>query len=117
VDSGRPFYELLSLLNDAGARFGIGRNARYPTIEYVVDICENALAYDGMLVIGAVTELYTFGHPDDDATSDMLRNLQKRLKYGLPSSLPVMLYELGFSDRVIAIELSEVLGTGSARSG
>ena len=44
-----------------------------------------------------------------EGTSDLINRLQffqKRLKYGLPTKTATALYELGFSDRVIAQELS-----------
>ena len=112
---GLPFHELFSLLSDNNVRFGSGKLARHPQLEHVVDICENALAYDGMLAIGAVAEIIELLRPEDETASDNLRKLQKRLKYGLPSSLEVTIYELGFSDRVISIDLGKVLGAVSSR--
>jgi superfamily II DNA/RNA helicase len=112
---GRPYHELFQIVSEANVRFGTGPRARYARLEHVVDICENALAYDGMLTMGAVTEIYGLLRPDDHDTLGILLKLQKRMKYGLPSPLTVILYELGFADRVIAIELSEVVGAGSSR--
>ena len=38
-----------------------------------------------------------------------MRLFQKQLKYGLPKQTMIVLYELGFSDRVITQHLAEVL--------
>jgi len=38
-----------------------------------------------------------------------LQLFQKRLKYGLPTATTIALYELGFSDRVIAQDLATSL--------
>jgi len=45
----------------------------------------------------------------------LLQLFQKRLKYGLPTEATIILYELGFSDRVIAQELSDLI-VGDSRT-
>ena len=112
---GRPFHELFTILTEANVRFGAGEKAHHPQIEHVVDICENALAYDGMLAVGAVTEVFGLLRPNAETVLDNLWKLQKRLKYGLPSSLPITIYELGFADRVVSMELSSTVELSTAR--
>ena len=49
---------------------------------------------------------------DREGTGDPINRLQlfqKRLKYGLPTETTIALYELGFSDRVIAQDLAASL--------
>jgi POLQ-like helicase len=44
-----------------------------------------------------------------DGTGDLINRLQlfqKRLKYGLPTETTIVLYEFGFSDRVISQDLT-----------
>lgn len=107
--SGHPFHELLDLLVDANARIGGGTRPRRPKIDHVVDICENALAFEGTLVISAVTELVELMQPENhEVVLWNLRELQKRLRYGLPASA-IVFYEMGFSDRVVAQDLSDVV--------
>ena len=103
---GMAFSDLFTKLEAADARIGEGARPRRPTIEYTVEICENAFAYNGMLLIGAITELFGNARPEDEETVRKLCNLQKRLKYGLATRSAIVFYELGFSDRVIATELS-----------
>jgi hypothetical protein len=55
------------------------------------------------LLVGAIIELAGYAAPD--ATSELtgkLQLFQKILKYGLPTGTTIALYEVGFSDRVIA---------------
>ena len=40
---------------------------------------------------------------------------QKRLKYGLPTETTIILYELGFSDRVIAQDLAASLNLSATQ--
>jgi hypothetical protein len=79
-------------------------------IDYVVDVCESTIAYDGALLIGAVCKF--FETLDKDATKEPTKRLQlfqKQLKYGLPTETTIALYELGFSDRVIAQDIATFL--------
>ncbi len=112
---GVPFCELFGILEKADARIGGGKRPRHPKIDHVIDICENALAYEGSLVLGAVCEIANSLLPDDhESLVAELKMLQKRLKYGVASSSAIMLHEIGFADRVVASELASVLGTGLA---
>jgi hypothetical protein len=116
--AGRPFSELYLPLSEADVRIGEGEKPRRLAIDHVVDMCENGLSYEGMLVIGAVAELYGLARENDHAVIGNLQCLQKRIKYGLSSSREVTLYELGFADRTISRDLGLVLtfdgGAGDA---
>ena len=108
--SGKPFSELLKIIRKRRAKMIWGTRRREFKIDHVVDVCEGALAYDGALVVGAVCEFIET--IDQDGTGDLLNRLQlfqKRLKYGLPTETTIALYELGFSDRVIAQDLASSL--------
>src|SRR5690606_21183741 len=87
-----------------------GTRRREFKIDHVVDVCEEALAYDGALVIGAVCEFIdTLDEGDTIELINRLQLSQKRLKYGLPTETTIALYELGFSDRVISQDLAVTL--------
>ena len=63
-----------------------------------------------MLLVGAVAEVVGIIMPQGN--EDLIRNLQvlqKQLKYGLQSTSAITLCEMGFADRVVAIELSSIL--------
>lgn len=113
--SGRAFHTLHQIVQQANVRFGTGERARYPTIEHMVEICENGFGYDGMLAVGAIAEAYAALAPRDRATLGSIRRLQKRLKYGLASTSEIIVYELGFADRVIASDLTSELPNVSSR--
>lgn len=115
---GKSFHDLLAILVAADAKLIWGQKRREFKTDHIVDVCENGLAYDGTLVVGAVIELVALLYPEDsEDLIAMLQGLQKRLKYGLPSSSAVILYELGFADRVVSIHLSEVLVQYRCRNG
>ncbi len=100
----------------ANVRIGLGPRPRKPKVEDVVEIGENALGFEGSHVLGAITELFELVSPEDEGTAvAMLQTLQKRLKYGLPSEASILLYEAGFADRPLAIDLAEVVPEISSR--
>ncbi|MGC8493013.1 MAG: hypothetical protein ACP5SH_14885 [Syntrophobacteraceae bacterium] len=79
-------------------------------IDQVVEVCEGALAYDGALLIGALCEFVET--LENERTGKLISHLQlfqKRLKYGLPTETTIVLYELGFSDRVVSQDLATSL--------
>jgi POLQ-like helicase len=109
--SGQPFNVILQVLQRQDARLVWGKTFRQFNIEHIVEMCEGGLAYDASLLVGAIIELA--GYAAHDATSELtgkLQLFQKILKYGLPTGTTIALYEVGFSDRVIAAELSISLG-------
>ncbi|MEJ9151673.1 hypothetical protein [Bacillus smithii] len=108
--NGRSFVELHAILKEKDIRINSKKQRRKFKIEHVVDICENAFAYEAMLLIGAIAEIIE--SKEDIQHEDIinnLRKLQKRIKYGLPNSLSIMFYELGFADRVISMDLGLTL--------
>ena len=114
--SGKPFSDLLKIILKRKAKMIWGTRRREFKIDHVVDVCEGTLAYDGALVVGAVTEFIET--LDQDGTGDLINHLQlfqKRLKYGLPTETTIALYELGFSDRVIAQDLAAALNLAAAQ--
>lgn len=105
--SGKPFSHLLGIIHEQDAKMIWGTRRREFKVDHVVDVCEGALAYDGALVIGAVCEFIET--LDQDGARDQINHLQlfqKRLKYGLPTETTIALYELGFSDRIIAQDIT-----------
>lgn len=76
----------------------------------MIDICENGLAYDGALLVGAIREFVeTLDQEGTMNLQGVLQVLQKRLKYGLPTANAIALYEIGLADRVVAQDLADTL--------
>jgi POLQ-like helicase len=111
--SGTSFGTILEELAIGGVRLLWGERRRNLTVEHVVEICEGAFGYDAALRIGAIADLLAAQSSADDerqALIHRLGELHKRLKYGLPRSSAVAFYECGFSDRVVAQHLANIVG-------
>ena len=114
--SGDPFSDLLKIISKRKTKMIWGNRRRKFKIDHVVEVCEGKLAYEGALLIGALCEF--IDKLDQIGTGDLINRLQlfqKRLKYGLPTETTVILYELGFSDRVISQDLAASLGLSSTQ--
>ncbi len=100
--TGRSFIDLLKPLSIADARIGFSKRPRHITVYHVVDICESAFSFDGMLIVGAIKEAYeSLGE-----NGKLLETVQQRMKYGLKTRYQVWLYERGLKDRCLVQELA-----------
>jgi len=95
-------YSDLYEAREESLRFG----THLPKYEHLVEICEGAYAYEGMLIIAAIIEISQFMFGEDEIWTEKMERLQKRLKYGLSNNQAVQLYELGLSDRMIVLDLT-----------
>lgn len=105
-----PEYKIFNYLTQKGVRFGMGVRPFYATIDHVMELCENVLAYEGTLVIAALIESIRLESLKNEALIDRLEILQKRLKYGVSSRSAILLHEMGLMDRVLANELVDIAG-------
>jgi len=114
--SGPQFHELFRMADKNKCKLGKGMRPRKVKIENIIDICEVGLAYDGALLVSALCEFVEMlGRDGVDAPINRLQFFQKRLKYGLPTETTIVLYELGFSDRVISQNLATSLNLAATQ--
>lgn len=74
----------------------------------VINFCDNFLGYDCTLVLSAIIENVNY-YCDDVNINQLITHLAKRMRYGLVEHADIVLYEMGFNDRIIAIELAQIL--------
>lgn len=106
---GLSYKELFDIASRTGAKLQSGKQTRNINLGHVIEICEKAFSFDASLIISAVTDTLEFFKPQEERIIDLLKTLQKKVKYGLPSKSSISFYELGFADRVISQDLSDNL--------
>jgi superfamily II DNA/RNA helicase len=107
---GQSYYDLFRVASEADVRIVAKTQKRHIKVDSIIDICDNGLSYDGTLIIGAIAEIIEILRPEDSGeTVVRLFELQKRLKYGLSTPISIALYELGFSDRVVSMDLASII--------
>lgn len=109
--SGKSFYDLYNVMKKHDSRLLWGSRYRKVKIDQIVEVCENSIAYDGSLILGAICEFIQdlLAVQQSKSLYNQLQTFQKQLKYGLPSELTITLYELGFSDRIVCQDLANSL--------
>lgn len=107
--SGASFQTLFKIALENKCRINSGKQSREIKIENIVDICEKGCAYEGVLLVSALCEFIMPGKEETGKLISRLQLFQKSLKYGLPTATSITIYELGFSDRVIAQDLVKSL--------
>lgn len=112
---GKSFRELLQIVHKQNIKMIWGSCRRNIEIEHIVDLCERSIGYDGSLVVSAICEFILSLTQDNEEQLYRLQFLQKRLKYGLPTETSILLYEIGFSDRVIAQDIACTLSLVSTQ--
>ena len=109
--AGFPFYKLFQELSESGARKIAGSQRRHFKLDDVVDLCENAFGYETTLIISGVADILERTPTEETASPALLfSSLQKRLRYGLPDRVSILLFEVGFADRVLAMDIRQYIG-------
>lgn len=78
-------------------------------LDEIIDICDNGFGYASTLIINAISELLRFNYEESEDTCKLLAELNKQMRYGLPSKKSIIIYELGFADRVVSLKLAAEL--------
>lgn len=104
---GDSYFELLTHAYDN--QFSVqAKSKKYKiTQEHIVDFC-SALAYDGMLLVGAIADIIE-GKGIDDELAVKTRTLQNQLKLGLADELHVWIYGKGYADREVCKHIGNAL--------
>ena len=108
---GSSFPSILAEL--APYRFG----NRKPTIDHIVDLCENGFGFEASLIVGSCLTLLGLILPEEAVKAEPFVILQKRLRYGLPNALSATIYEMGLSDRDLAQRIAGLIQHEADGSG
>jgi superfamily II DNA/RNA helicase len=111
---GKSFVELLNILIQKNIHKIYGTQYHSFAVEDMVDLCENIFSFDGMLVVGAIIEFLNSSENVDQSIKERFQFFQKCLKYGLPTITAVIVYEIGFSDRVLAQKIAGLLNNNES---
>ena len=93
--SGIPFFQIAERLDKS--------------IDSIVDLLENKLAFESSLVFGAIIDIISEVDEITENAQNLIKLLQQQIKYGLSDKIEILIYELGFVDRVIVADLKKSL--------
>ncbi|RXW95762.1 DEAD/DEAH box helicase [Enterococcus faecium] len=64
------------------------------TIQDVIEICDSILAYSTILPLNGIVAF--MNDSQNNLNINLIKKLQKKIRYGLPNNLSINIYELGF---------------------
>jgi len=108
---GASYFEIFNSVKSNSIKIGLGERPHRLTIEHIIKICEQAFSYEGSMILSSLIELLELQENSEEREQlkDRLKFIQKQLKYGLDTSNKIIIYELGFSDRIIVQDLEKNL--------
>lgn len=81
------------------------------TIQDVIEICDSILAYSTILPLNGIVAF--MNDSQNNLNINLIKKLQKKIRYGLPNNLSINIYELGFSDRGVAQIIAKIIDEDS----
>lgn len=81
------------------------------TIQDVIEICDSILAYSTILPLNGIVAF--MNDSQNNLNINLIKKLQKKIRYGLPNNLSINIYELGFSDRGVAQIIAKIIDKDS----
>jgi POLQ-like helicase len=113
--NGKSYADLLNEFTSANSFIQTLKSTRAVKMSHVVDFTDSALAYDAMLVTGALADIVenTFNNP---VLTELLRKLQQSLKIGLSNDFEKWLFSKGFVDREICKQIRKAYDAAGLRT-
>lgn len=105
---GKSYFEIGQQCIEKGIRLFKRRKAKVMELQDVIDFCDSFLGYDCTLILAAVIENVEYYCENDDITK-LLKRLSKRMRYGLVTQTSIILYEMGFNNRIVATKVADIL--------
>lgn len=96
---GNSYFQILESCTEKSIRIEKRGKLKPLDMSDIISICDNGLGYETSMVLNAINNNLEKIVGDE---LEVLTMLIKRLKYGLPLKKEINIYELGFSDRIIA---------------
>ncbi len=103
--SGCSYEEIFIFCSNSDMQVLRSGNAVPLSIDDLIKICDKLFAYECLLPLSAISN--TLSERDNFEGSRLFNLFSKRMKYGLPDSKSIIIFELGFSDRFIAQTIAE----------
>lgn len=116
---GKSFGFLLKDLVSRKAYIQQRTRRRNLNIEAVVGLCEQTFGYEFALYLTGIKSAFSALASEGKSTSsveEIFDLFQKRIKYGLPNQAAIAYFELGFSERVMAQRIADIVDVDDVAS-
>ena len=107
---GNSYFQILESCTEKSIRIEKRGKLKPIDMSDIISICDNGLGYETSMVLNAINNNLEKIVGD---RLEVLTMLIKRLKYGLPLEKEINIYELGFSDRIVAQVIGQEINSVS----
>ena len=107
---GNSYFQILERCTEESIRIEKRGKLKPIDMSDIISICDNGLGYETSMVLNAINNNLEKIIGDE---FEVLTKLIKRLKYGLPLEKEINIYELGFSDRIVAQVIGQEINSVS----
>lgn len=105
---GKSYESILGSLKESNCFVQSVTKRSTVSLNHLIDYFDNALAYEAVLIVGAVADILELSYGDEE-TASRVRHLQTSLKMGLPNLLAKCFFQNGIIDREICKKLANEL--------
>ena len=106
--AGKTYSDLTEYVTEHRIMVYKRKHPKIMSLQDVITFCDNFLGYDCTLILAAIIENVMY-LGDDNRINNILKMLSKRMRYGLAGQTSILLYEMGFNDRGIAMKVGNML--------
>lgn len=106
---GNTYQQILSYCNDNDYKILKRKRRGSFSIDEIINICTGCFGYSSTIILNAISD-YVRQDDSMEDWADEIDLIGQKLKYGLPNKEMVYIYELGFNDRTICMEIYQKLG-------
>lgn len=107
---GNSYFQILESCTEKSIKIEKRGKEKPIDMSDIISICDNGLGYETSMVLNAINNNL---EKIVGEGLEVLTMLIKRLKYGLPLEKEINIYELGFSDRIIAQVIGQEINSQS----
>lgn len=107
---GDSYFQILRSCNEKSIRIEKRGKSEPIDMSDIISICDNGLGYETSIILNAINNNL---EKIVGEKLNVLTMLIKRLKYGLPLEKEINIYELGFSDRIVAQVIGQKINSVS----
>ena len=104
------YFQIWGSCNEKSIRIEKRGKSKPIDMSDIISICDNGLGYESSIILNAINNNL---EKIVGEKLNVLTMLIKRLKYGLPLEKEINIYELGFSDRIVAQVIGQEINSVS----
>jgi possible virulence associated protein len=107
---GNSYFQILERCTEESIRIEKRGKLKPIDMSDVISICDNGLGYETSMILNSINNIL---EELVGEKIDVITKLTRRLKYGLSLDKEINIYELGFSDRIVAQVIGQEINSQS----